>query len=217
MKKLFLTSAAILMLSGAVQAADIVAPTATNFDWSGFYLGANGGIDWSKSDWESVGGVNAHPSGNGGLVGGQFGYNVQFQDGLLIGAEAMLDFAGINGNGAWSTPGNTANYKSDYLGAARLRLGYGADRVLFYGTGGAAFTNFQYNTVPFGTGYSNSSLGWTVGAGVEFAMTDHLIAGVEYDYYNFGTHTAQAGQLDSVPTNVSTTAHAVTARLSYKF
>ena len=51
------------------------APVALPYDWSGFYLGINGGGGWGRSNWSAN---NTGFGVNGGQVGGTFGYNRQF-------------------------------------------------------------------------------------------------------------------------------------------
>jgi outer membrane immunogenic protein len=92
----------------------------------------------------------------------------------------------------------------DY-GSIRGRLGAAFDRFLVFGTGGWAAGNPStafalVGAAPFATTETKSN-GWTVGAGVECAITDTILARVEYRYTNleasgFGdavTNSANAG------------------------
>lgn len=104
--------------------------------------------------------------------------------------------------------------QTQWLASATARLGYAFDHVLLYGKGGAAWSRNRYtieNLQSWGptfgfcgttgaggiitavspcnpTGASTLS-GWTAGGGIEWAVTDHWSAGVEYDHYGFGTKT----------------------------
>lgn len=217
-------TAGVLLISAGAQAADLGIPAspmappppAVGFSWTGLYLGLNGGYDWSSSHWQSSSAVFANPSGGGVLVGGQIGYNYEFPNAVVVGIEGMLDWTNLNGTGPWSTI-DTANYQSTYLGAVRGRLGYAFGSALLFAEGGAGFANFNNQTVPCCTGFNFSAVGWTVGGGVEYALSHHWTVRAQYDYYNFGSQTASAGALDSVPTTVSPIEQTATVAINYKF
>jgi outer membrane immunogenic protein len=126
--------------------------------------------------------------------GGQIGYNYQFTpgSGVVVGIEAdaqYLDFGGRRSRFSL-TAGSALNpgfvpvdgllSTLDFFGTVRGRIGYAADRVLFYGTGGfayatgdagarVAFTNFSGRRDDFVTG-------WAAGGGVEYALpTDSFL------------------------------------------
>ncbi|MGA8651485.1 MAG: outer membrane beta-barrel protein, partial [Xanthobacteraceae bacterium] len=85
-----------------------------------------------------------------------------------------------------SCAGQGCETKSNWLATVRGRAGYAWDRVLFYGTGGAAFANVQAGAgaLPFS---SSTQTGWTAGAGVEYAFTNNISAKVEYLYVGLGS------------------------------
>lgn len=141
------------------------------YNWSGIYIGGNGGFGWGSSTATTTisggflngatgsGGV----SGNGGLAGGQIGLNWQINQLVL----------GIEGDMQWSNQRNTTNTVScfgfctftetaaiDWFGTARARIGVALDRVLLYGTGGAAFANWsdKLSASAFGTSANIVSL-----------------------------------------------------------
>jgi outer membrane immunogenic protein len=112
---------------------------------------------------------NVH-SAVGGLHGG---YNYQIGSAVL-GIESDIEAANING------------------GFAAPAVGFTADKVLFYGTGGLAFADISHtytNLIP-GVPEATASLrtGWTAGAGVEVALTPKLLARVEYRYTDYGPY-----------------------------
>ncbi len=76
--------------------------------------------------------------------------------------------------------------QSDWLATVRGRAGYAFDRILIYGTGGGAFGNVQAGTVAGGLFQSATQIGWTGGAGVEFAFTPNLTGKIEYLYVDLG-------------------------------
>ncbi|MFG1464421.1 outer membrane protein [Xanthobacter sp. DSM 24535] len=174
------------LFGGPAMAADlsrpapaVVAPAAPPiFSWTGFYIGANAGYSWGKGK-DAADFYGLDPSGWSG--GGQVGYNYQFVNNVLIGVEADLQGSDISS----STLGLSS--KLDYFGTVRARLGYAFDRVLPYVTGGLAYGK---NTITdFGFSDSNTHVGWTVGAGLEYAMTNNWTARAEYLYTDLGTKT----------------------------
>lgn len=174
-------------------------PVAASYNWSGFYLGANVGYGRVSADgsvtWNSplLGIITAGSNGsaNGVIAGGQVGANWQM-GAFVIGAEG--DFQWSNQKSTATTAcgaGCTLTEVSsvDSFGTARLRIGGAFDRVLVYATGGAAWTHDSdnLNATAFGltanlVSLSASKVGWTAGAGVDFAVVDNLIARVEYLY-----------------------------------
>ena len=185
------------------------------FTWTGFYAGAN--IGWTQNEVRAsnrgfAGVTGAYPSFSGtsnGFIGGlQAGYNQQF-DMFVAGVEADINFLGnrrATGNatvtGAAAGVGVTgvsASSRLDWLGTVRARAGVAFDRVFFYGTGGLAFgAPDQRLTLsgPTGTTHrgtnSDTRLGWTVGAGAEFAVMDNLTLKAEYLYYDLGRNNVTA-------------------------
>ena len=200
------------------------------FTWTGFYAGAN--IGWTQNEvrasnrgFAGTGGAGAYPNfsatSNGFIGGLQAGYNQQF-DMFVAGVEADINFLGnrrTTGNaavaGLGGVTGVSASSRLDWLGTVRARAGVAFDRVFFYGTGGLAFgAPDQRLTLsgPTGTTHrgtsSSTRLGWTVGAGAEFAVMDNLTLKAEYLYYDLGrnnvTATRTAGS--AAPVGTSNTA-----------
>ncbi len=118
-------------------------------------------------------------------------------DNFVLGVEADLSWAGIDGDfGAIDTPGSgyffNADSEIDWLASMRGRVGLTWDKVLFYGTGGIAFTNVDTKVVSDWPGsvenYSDSTshTGWVAGAGVEVMFTNNITGRLEYLHYEFG-------------------------------
>jgi outer membrane immunogenic protein len=141
------------------------APVEVPYDWSGFYVGLNGGYSWGRSATDfSVAGVTVLSTTQdlrGWVFGGQAGYNWQFNRNWLFGLEADIQATGQRGSFNFPTgtvgpicPGpaavalpctttvttGTFEQKLPWFGTARARLGVlPGDRVLLYVTGGLAF------------------------------------------------------------------------------
>jgi outer membrane immunogenic protein len=175
----------------------VVAPV---YNWGGIYVGINGGWGFGNANWTipsqitltgtspTVGGNSGSVSDNGGVFGGTLGANWQ-AGGLVLGVEGDFDYSGINTGTASSicSTFGVCQTKNNWLATLRGRVGYAADRVLFYGTGGGAFGGTQ--TVVDGTSTSKTKTGWTAGLGVEAAFADNWTAKVEYLYVNLGSVT----------------------------
>lgn len=210
MKRVLLAGAAALLGISAANAADMTEPAA--FDWTGPYVGLQVGYGWGKNDvdfdqveeQEALAIASSPPSidpfengsiGMDGVVGGlHAGYNWQMNS-LVLGVEGDGELSGMTGdvdiehdNDPTDVHG-VARQDIDWLGSLRLRAGFAMDRALFYATGGLAVggVEVKVTTDPSVESKDSETLwGWTVGGGVEYALTDSLTARVEYRYTDLG-------------------------------
>ena len=220
MKRLFLALASLAALTGSAAAADLSRPApqpyykaavaAPVYNWTGFYIGINGGGGFGRSVWDRTGGFNT----SGGLVGGTLGYNYQVGQ-AVFGVEGDIDWANINGttNSACALGCKTGD---DWLGTARGRLGYAADRFMPFITGGAAFGDIKTSTPGF-AGATQTNVGWTVGAGLEFAIAQNWTAKAEYLYVDLGKFNCGLSCGVTATDNVSFTTNLVRAGVNYRF
>jgi outer membrane immunogenic protein len=218
MKRLILLASAAV-LAGPAMAADVVysepAPIGTSMpasvDWSGFYLGVQGGIgagstgvfsldtnnDGVFGDAFAPFGDNFEGRFDSGFVGGvHAGYDWQFGS-IVFGGIVDINYADIGDrqSGFSSTPAFYHIDRSiDWLATGRARVGYLAtERLLVYGTGGLAYANvendFVTNTPAAFTvsGGDEDRFGYTVGGGMETMVTERLSVGIEYLYTNLGS------------------------------
>jgi len=222
----FLLSACAGLLAAAVAspsfAADMPRPAYKNpvyvapFSWTGFYAGINGGYGWGKSDWSStVTSGSAKPKG--GVAGLTLGYNLQ--TGVWVwGLEGDFDASWIKGSdnagtGVCAAPG--CETKNTWLATGRGRIGYAWDRWLPYITGGAALGNIKMSPNN-GLSETKTKLGWTLGAGVEYAFMGPWSAKVEYLYTDLGKSTCGAPTC-GIDTDVKFKANIVRVGLNYRF
>ena len=240
MKKVLLVTASLIALGAAAPAtaADLAARPYTKappmiaavYDWSGFYIGANGGWGSSRNSWDflpGVGGVvgeGSHDS-TGGTVGGQVGY--RWQAGTWVfGVEAQGNWADFTGSNASLAFGGLVNRsKVDAFGLFTGQVGYAANNVLFYVKGGAAVTSNSYNITTFAglpTGVTGDDTRWggAVGVGLEYGFAPNWSVGVEYNHlfmqdrtYAFVTPAGAFFGNERIGQDVDL----VTARLNYKF
>jgi outer membrane immunogenic protein len=182
------------------------------YNWTGFYLGANIGGSWGKQNTglsSATTGATVVPgsvSPDGVIGGGQIGYNWQ-ADHWVFGIEADFQGSGQRDPGAFTSaaavtcgtncflaPGDNLPYtdKLDWFGTVRGRVGWAADRWLPYLTGGLAYGHGSISgsgtigAAPVSFSASQDYVGWTIGAGLEWAFADHWSAKVEYLYIDFG-------------------------------
>lgn len=220
MKRVILASIAVVALGGAAAAADLPpspgpapyykAPVyAPVYNWSGFYLGINGGGGWGGSSWTTPGSFDT----SGGLVGGTIGYNYQINQ-AVVGVEADLDWADINGTitNGFCPPG--CKTSDTWLSTVRGRLGYAADRFMPYITGGLAVGDINAS-VPGFAGGSATNAGWTAGGGIEFAVAGHWTVKGEYLYVDLGNFNCNTCGL--IPQTVSYTANIFRGGINYRF
>ncbi len=172
--------------------------TAKVYNWTGFYAGINGGAAFGNTDWSSVPDLtNGTSSASGGLIGGTAGYNLQTGEPYVVGVEADLDWSGIRSTVPPASCAPNCEFKNTWLATTRLRFGYAFDGIMPYVTGGAAIGRLTADIVgaPFGT-EGAYNLGWTVGAGVEIALSGPVRAKVEYlhvDLNGFSCNAACGG------------------------
>jgi len=158
------------------------------YNWTGIYIGINGGFGTGNSNWSvgPIGTTGSFPT-SGFLIGGTAGFNYQIGE-YVFGIEGDSDWTNLHGNsgstcGAISAvviPPVSCQAQSQWLATVRGRVGYAFDRILLYGTGGAAFGNIQTGLNPPSTFDSSVEAGWTVGAGLELAFAQNWSAKVEY-------------------------------------
>ena len=183
-----------------VLAADmpLKAPRAMSlqYNWSGFYIGANGGYGTASSNWTDDPSLGSTDLGGhrttGGFAGGQIGFNWQY--GMAVaGLEAELDWANLNGSHVDPLL-HSLNTKVTTLGTITGRLGVAYwDRTLLYAKGGLGFAQFKYDDFVTAGGAlngnsSSSRWGWTLGAGIEYGFAQNWSAKLEYDYLGFNPH-----------------------------
>jgi outer membrane immunogenic protein len=252
MHRIAIVGAALLSIAGwagAASAADlaprpytkappIVAPV---YDWSGFYVGLNGGGASSRGCWDitSVAGValgaparEGCNTATGGLAGGQIGYRWQSAS-WVFGLEAQGDWANLKGSNASLTaiiPYNNF-IKVDGIGLFTGQAGYAWNSFLAYVKGGAAVTHNNYSSsfpvanifaaagVPFNSA-SDTRWGGAVGVGAEFGFAPNWSVAVEYDHLFMGkpniTFPASAIAVTRSD-NISQGVDMGTVRVNYRF
>jgi outer membrane immunogenic protein len=224
MHRVLLTTISLFALTaGAAVAADLPrampakAPPAVvqiaGYNWTGFYVGINGGYGWGRSHWSDFA---SNSDLSGGMVGGTIGYNWQgLGSPWVFGLEGDIDWTNIKNNFADASCPAGCQTKNSWIGTARGRLGFAWDRVMPYVTGGLAVGDIQANQVGF-AGVHDTKTGWTVGGGVEAALAGNVTAKLEYLHVDLGHINCDAIAC-SLPTRVGFQADEVRAGLNFRF
>ncbi|CAM5774346.1 porin [Labrys miyagiensis] len=245
-----LVAAAVSMLAGTAFAADLApapaepaAPAYVPYNWTGFYAGINGGYAFSAGHHvnmtELFDGAGPFPDTYGsvspkGVFGGlQGGYNWQYGN-FVLGLEGDVQGAGITDTA--SAVGPISDYfvktksQVSWFGTVRPRVGYAFDNILVYATGGLAFGGVKlsqnYNDDPYFATIRDdkTKAGYALGAGVEYAFSEHWTAKLEYQYIDLGSSTMSGTEiLDAAPTGYTihtklrSDFHTVRLGVNYKF
>lgn len=234
MKKFVLAAAATALLSGTTFAADLgvisqPAPAAyiPVSDWNGFYAGifggvANGPFDYSVVPAGSPSILDVTVNGGGFLGGAQIGYDVQF-DQFVLGAVTDIAVTNHRADLSMSAPGGgmdaNATSRLTYLGTIRARAGYAFDDLLAYVHGGVAYGRTETEVVVNGVAapgiLNNDRWGYTVGAGVEYKVTENVSLQTEYSFTRFDARDVYNVGGDAITEALGI--HAVKAGINFRF
>jgi outer membrane immunogenic protein len=250
MLRVMLLSAATLVSFSAPALAQSASPQT----WTGPYAGVNIGAGVGDLSYPFSGASaltsNAiagkyRQSSSGGLIGGQIGYDYQLRNGAVVGLVADLDGSTISGDSRFSSLdsandvySNRLKTQIDGLGTVRGRVGMPmfGNRLLPYVTGGLAYGGVSTtasgvcSACASGAGTSNyasqydNRTGWAVGAGVDYALTNHLSLRTEYLYTDLGRQNLGAGtfnapgvSVDDAVSSVNVQANTLKVGVNYKF
>jgi opacity protein-like surface antigen len=220
------------------------APMPAPVSWGGFYVGGFLGADYGQARWGIPGFGSVDPHGAGILGGVQGGYNWQVGS-WVYGIEGDWGATNFKGAQGCSPLGlgiaffnTTCNASADWIATLTGRVGMTWNRALLYVKGGVAWTDADYsltcNAGPLnGTlgvndncrnragalvntlTASNSTTGFTVGFGSEFALTPNWSAKAEYDYIDFGDRNLTAA--DGSVFNLGLRVSQVKVGMNYRF
>ena len=247
MKKLSVVAIGIAVLgfASSASAADmavkarpapppVIAPI---YNWSGFYIGVNGGWGNSHNCWNfdpafvTPAAVVLAGDGcrdrSGGLFGGQIGYRWQAGQ-FVFGLEAQGDWADLSSTRvSLLDPTLSTRVQTDAIGLFTGQIGWAWNAALLYVKGGAAVTNTDFNLIDNLTGISLASAsatrwGGVLGVGFEYGFAPNWSIGAEYDHLWMGnannSFTVVDPRVAGVLNNrISQDIDMVTLRLNYRF
>ena len=207
--------AVALAISAPASAADLAARPYTKappavvaavYDWSGFYIGINGGGGSAHLCKDAINDagfpiVPAIAEGchnaTGGTVGGQIGYRWQAAN-WVFGLEGQGNWADFKGDNIGLFTGFRHRTQIDSFGLITGQVGYAWNNVLLYVKGGGAVVGDKYDVLT-GPGAAvpgtllasarETRWGGAVGAGLEIGFASNWSVGVEYDHMFLGHRT----------------------------
>jgi len=245
-------TAAAAVAVGSANAADLPVPASgayyppsyapAIYNWTGLYLGGNVGLslmDDTDTATTSNGYQNAGTRTDlrdlGWMGGVQFGVNYEFTP-VVVGVE-----------GTWSPAYMTASniipslvlansqraYANEpWFATVTGRIGYAWDDLLFYGRGGVAWMDVNYRqddlnfagAVAFSQQINDVRTGFTAGVGLEYGLTEHWSARIEYNFFDFGTKTynfnnlsTTTGPIGPFPISINSIVNSITAGINFRF
>jgi outer membrane immunogenic protein len=186
-------------------------PATPAYDWSGFYLGINGGGGWggARSD------LTGHFGTSGGLAGGTAGYNWQLGR-WVLGLEGDIDWSDVGGNSSANNCPAGCSVENKWLGTARGRVGYAFGSWLPYVTGGLAVGDVNAGATGF-SGTDSTQTGWAAGAGVEYGVSRNVSAKLEYLRVDLGRFDCGLNCGPTAPDNVGFRANVVRGGINFRF
>lgn len=210
---LALTLASALAITSNAYAADLIIDEPVmagvvdvSGNWDGPFVGVFGGYDWVGYSEDNPFELDLE----GWLLGVDAGVNFTVTDGIV---------AGLVGDIAWSNieDENPAGYNAyvDWVGSLRGRIAFDGGAFLPYLTAGLAVAGVTVDDTNNSNGTDTGThIGWTAGAGVEFAVSDSMSIDLLYRYSDYGTQTYNVGLADY---DVSLTSSQVTVGLNLSF
>jgi outer membrane immunogenic protein len=230
-KNLLLAAVSLVALSATAPAlaADLAARPYTKapamiaavYDWSGFYIGINGGGGSSHATWDLTGfGRDGSHDATGGTVGGQVGY--RWQSGQFVfGLEGQGNWADFDGSHTGAISGFNNHTKIDAFGLITGQVGYAWNNVLLYVKGGAAVVSTKYDASLAGVTLASANdtrWGGTVGAGLEYGFAPNWSIGAEYNHiFLGGKDETLTGGFGTLAIHTKQDVDMGLVRLNYKF
>ncbi|MFO1081499.1 MAG: carbohydrate porin [Reyranellaceae bacterium] len=197
----------------------------------GFYVGGHVGFMFGQANASladpigvaSAGGTTALGTWFGGVQAGYEHYFLASR--LMLGVELDVSFPDAADLAQWmsyrATASGSANEQLEYLATLRARAGYAVGPWTPFVSGGVAWASTRFSRTDLTTGNqdaspSNVSVGWAVGAGLDYRLDRQWTTRLEYLYTDLGL----AGHVfDSAPARYDSSyaLHRFRVALNYKF
>ena len=233
MKSFLLGSAALVILAGAANAADmpvkampVKAPPPLVYDWTGVYVGGYYADSISQTRAKSsITPGTAQVNQKALSAGVTVGLNWQFNPRFLVGLEGDIGWLGINRTEQDWDDTILVGTKVDWYSTARARGGYVTGPSLLYVTGGAAFLHLTEvfggnaaGVVAPATSFSTTKTGWTAGGGIETKISRNWSAKTEYLYIDGGSNSFAANVFGATQlATFENRFHVIKTGLNYQF
>jgi outer membrane immunogenic protein len=238
MKKYLLGSAALVLLAGVANAADlplkampVKAPPPISYDWTGFYVGGYyGDALGNQKGGTPTGTVGSHSgetnvNQRGFALGLTAGYNWQFDPHWLVGVEGDFGWLGLDRTNTEFNDNTLVGLKTDWYATARARAGYVTGPSLLYLTAGGAFVHVRDEfggdlTTQGSTLSSTTTASWTAGGGIETKVSRNWSTKTEYLFIDGGNSVnfiANPRGTTGVPASFDQNFHIIKTGLNYRF
>jgi outer membrane immunogenic protein len=222
------------------------APPPQIFSWTGCYIGGAAGGIFNRSNVTSNPTVPGAPftdnltsldfNDSDFTAGVVYGCNKQLSPNFVVGLDSDFSWTGISESVAFAhaAAGGRAAYTGtvtqdiDWISTTRVRLGWAHDRWMVFAAGGLAsgkikssYADLEAGGRTFTGSDSTTKYGWTIGGGVEYALSQNWFLRGEYLYVDLGNSNYQS--LSNTPasgtwfTEVDTKAHIARGALTYRF
>jgi outer membrane immunogenic protein len=212
-------------VSGLAYAADLAvnAPTVVPpvpFSWTGFYLGGNVGGGFGTSRKNFIQGTTTSDFNTSGVIGGfTAGYNHQLGS-VVAGLEGDISASGVKGDTDCPNQIFTCGTENHWLTTERGRVGYAFDHFMPYVTGGFAAGDVRVfsglkSTGGSGVDFTRIEPGWTLGGGIEAALTSNWIIKAEYLFVRLDDANVPSNV--GTPTTTKFEANIARVGVNYKF
>ena len=236
-----LATTMFLAAATAARAADVVtdlpaepAAIVAPYSFAGAYVGVQGGYatgfihpDAVIDGAVAIPGVPTEYDVDGYVLGAHAGYNVEF--GRFVGGiYADIDYVSLDLDITESFGATEFEYKlgddKGFIARGLLKGGVAFDRTLVYAQGGIAYLNVDLENVDpvfgppalVGADISFDGLGYAVGAGADYAVTDRILVGADYLYQAFDNFDAHVDGT-SVDTRADLNLHTIRGKVSFRF
>jgi outer membrane immunogenic protein len=209
-----------------------------HLNWSGFYAGATVGYGWT--DGRFIGAedgflVTSHQDVSGAAFGAFVGAQRQLANDVVVGVETDILYRTGKGSDnldfnilpAWFD-GDQLVTDVKWTGSLRARLGYAAGSWLPYVTGGVAWAKYSvdyrdadrksfFPPIPIEVFHHNeNTIGWTLGAGSEYALSEDILLRAEYRYSDFGDGSVSLATFN-IDSAFELESHDVMLGIGYRF
>lgn len=191
MKKFLIAAtalSALLAFAGSASAADPIVDDPA-YDWSGFYIGATAGYGWGEARTTDSNGISSGDFDIDGFIGGATAGGNWQTGNLVFGVEGDISFSDISGSVIGDCGVDGCSTDIDWLGTLRARGGFAFDNLLIFAAGGLAVgdVNATCCTALAPDNENSETLyGWTIGGGLEWAVTEAISVKAEYLFVDLG-------------------------------
>lgn len=211
-----------LVTSSVIAVLALGAGAAHAQDWSSFYFGAHAGgsaatgVNEAQLVGSRLPAFNVDDEiGMAGMLGGVFAGVNMMTDNMLLGLEGDIGLGVVEGTFNDADPESITS-TIDWNAHLRGRVGLAVDEALFFLAGGLAVASNEAFVVDVGSVTDSDTathIGWTIGAGVEFAVSENVVARAEYLYDDYGSadYTLFGG-----PWSQSLSAHTFRVGIAYR-